>query len=260
MAVINHTKELLRQGKPAYGAGLRQARTPDIGRILKTAGYDWLFIDMEHNTMEIDTATSIAVAAQDAGITPITRVPSHDPFHATRALDGGAMGIVFPHVDDAATAKRLADACRYPPTGHRSITGSLPQLNFAARPLGQAAAEVDDAILLVVMLESPQAIDNADEIAAVAGIDALLIGTNDLTMEMGIPGELTHARIKDAYAQAARACQRHGKVLGMGGVYNPDQMRTYSDMGARLVLAGSDLSFMMSGARAQIAAMTGGGA
>lgn len=255
--LVNRTKLLIQNGERALGAGLRQARTPDIARAMKTAGFDWLFIDMEHNTMEIDTATSIAVAAQDAGITPLTRVPSHDTWHATRALDGGTMGIVFPHVDDAATASRLAGACRYPPRGHRSATGALAQLDFAAKPLADATQEVDDAILLVMMLESPTAIDNADEIAAVSGVDVLLIGTNDLTMEMGIPGELTHPKIKDAYAVAARACERHGKVLGMGGVYNPPDMAGYMDMGAKLILAGSDLSYMMNGAKAQIQALKG---
>lgn len=257
MAIHNHTKALLAERRPAFGVGIRQARTPDIARIMKTAGYDWLFIDMEHNTMEIDTATAIAIAAQDAGITPITRVPSHDTWHATRALDGGAMGIVFPHVDDAETAKRLSSACRYPPQGHRSISGALPQINFAKKPLGEAAAEIDDALLLVLMLESPRAIENADEIAAVPGVDVLLIGSNDLSMEMGVAGELTHPRIKDAFATAARACERHGKTLGMGGIYKPEDMAPYREMGARLILSGSDLGFMQAGASAQMAALRG---
>src|SRR3546814_18370865 len=74
---------------------------------MRTAGYDWLFIDMEHNSMDLDTAVQISVAAQDAGITPVVRVPGYESFHATRALDGGAQGVVVPHVDDAATAARM---------------------------------------------------------------------------------------------------------------------------------------------------------
>ena len=126
----NLTKEKLMRGELALGVGLRQARTVDIGKAMKTAGFDWLFIDMEHNTMGIDIATQIAVAGQDAGITPIVRVPGFEHHLAARALDGGAQGIVFPHVDDAETAARLVSYCRYPPHGKRSMTGALPQIDF----------------------------------------------------------------------------------------------------------------------------------
>ena len=87
----------------------------DIGKIMKTSGYDWLFIDMEHNSMDVDIASQICIAGQDAGITPIVRVPDSTHHHATRVLDCGAQGIVFPHVDDYETAKKLVSNCLYPP-------------------------------------------------------------------------------------------------------------------------------------------------
>ena len=167
ITVENIAKRRLEKGELSLGVGLRQARTTDIGKAMKTAGFDWLFIDMEHNTMNIDTATQIAVAAQDAGITPIVRVPGFEHHHATRALDGGAQGIVVPHVDDAETAQQMVSNCRYPPIGKRSITGALPQLDFAPHPIGEMAEAVNAATLLVVMLETPTAIENAEAIAAV---------------------------------------------------------------------------------------------
>ena len=253
--VDNIAKQRLEKGELSLGVGLRQARTSDIGKAMKTAGFDWLFIDMEHNTMDIDTATQIAVAAQDAGITPIVRVPGFEHHHATRALDGGAQGIVVPHVDDAETAAQMVSNCRYPPIGKRSITGALPQLDFQPHPIGEMAEAVNAATLLIVMLETPTAIENADAIAAVPGIDALLIGTNDLCLEMGIPGQFDHADVKAAYETMIAACRKHGKHPGMGGVYNPELMQVYIGLGARLILSGSDLSFMMSGAKAQAGAV-----
>ena len=101
------------------------------------------------------------------------------------------------------------------------------------------------------MLETPTAIRNANDIASVEGVDCLLIGTNDLCMEMGIPGELDHPEIIEAYKQTITACKKHGKFVGMGGVYNFDSMRVYIDMGVQLVLAGNDLSFMISAGREQ---------
>ena len=253
----NTALDKLRAGELSIGVGLRQARTVDVAKIMKTAGFDWLFIDMEHNSMDMDMAVQISVAAHETGITPIVRVPGYEHYHATRALDGGAQGIVVPHVDDATIAAQIASNCRYPPIGHRSITGALPQLNFQTHTLKDATETINRETLIVVMLETPTAIDNAEEIASVPGIDALLIGTNDLTLEMGIPGELNHANIVAAYERVITACEKHNKFPGMGGVYSPDVMKTYISMGARLILAGNDVSFLLEAARQQASRVHG---
>ena len=251
----NRALDQLRSGQLAIGVGLRQARTVDTAKAMRTAGFDWLFIDMEHNSMDIDTAVQISVAAQDAGISPIVRVPGYEHYHATRALDGGAQGVVVPHVDNPATAEQIASNCRYPPIGHRSITGALPQLGFETHPLKDATEAINRETLVVVMLESPEAIDNVQAIAAIPGIDALLIGTNDLSLEMGIPGELGHPDVVAAYASVIAACKTHGKYAGMGGVYKPELMAKYIEMGTQLILAGNDISFLMESARRQASAV-----
>ena len=244
----NIAKEKIKNSELCLGIGLRQSRTVDIGKIMATCDYDWLFIDMEHNSMDIDTASQISVAAQDAGITPLVRVPDFAHHHATRVLDCGAMGIVFPHVEDAETAKKLVSYCLFPPKGHRSMTGSLPQLNFKPTPISEVATSLNDSMLVIIMLESPEAIENVEEIAAVSGVDVILIGTNDLCMEMGIPGEYDNLKIKEAYKKVIKACAKHGKTPGMGGVYNEDLMSEYIGMGMKFILSGSDLSFMMNAA------------
>ena len=244
----NIAKEKILKNELCLGVGLRQTRTADIGKIMSTCGYDWLFIDMEHNSMDIDMASQISVAAQDAGITPIVRVPDFAHHHATRVLDCGAMGIVFPHVDDATTAQRLVSNCLYPPKGHRSMTGVLPQLDFKQKPIAEVAKLINDNMLIVIMLESPEAISNVDSIAAVEGVDVILIGTNDLCMEMGIPGDYNNSKVKEAYRKVIEACKKHGKTPGMGGVYNEELMSEYIGMGMKFILSGSDLSFMMQSA------------
>jgi 2-keto-3-deoxy-L-rhamnonate aldolase RhmA len=220
---------------------------------MKTAGFDWLFIDMEHNSMDLDTAVQICVAARACGISPIVRVPAFQHFHATRVLDGGAQGIVFPHVDDAETAAQLVDFCRYPPDGRRSISGNLAQIDFAPIPLNQAASAINNATLLVFMLESPKAISNVDAIAAVPGVDALLVGTSDLTMEMGIPGQLDHPEVISAYEAMLGACKKYNKHPGMGGIYQPDLLQKYIGMGVKLILSGSDLSLLMAAGKTRVA-------
>ena len=244
----NIAKEKILNGELCLGVGLRQSRTVDIGKIMATSGYDWLFIDMEHNTMDIDIASQISVAAQDAGITPIVRVPDFAHHHATRVLDCGAMGVVFPHVENADIAKKLVSYCLYPPKGHRSMTGVLPQLDFKQHAIAEVASTINENMLIVIMLESPEAIENVDSIAGIDGVDVILIGTNDLCMEMGIPGDYSNPKVKNAYIKVIEACKKYGKTPGMGGVYNEELMSEYIKMGMKFILSGSDLSFMMQSA------------
>jgi 2-keto-3-deoxy-L-rhamnonate aldolase RhmA len=256
-AVVNHALARLRAGELAIGLGLRQARTVDIAQIARTCGFDWLFIDCEHSSMDLDTAAQIAAASLAVGVTPLVRVPGYEHHHASRALDNGAHGIVFPHVDTAEQASRLAGFCRFPPVGRRSMGGGLQQLGFAPMPVGEAARLSNEQTMVVVMLESPQAIENCHAIAAVPGVDALLIGTNDLCFELGIPGQFDHARVVDAYSRVVAACRTHGKFPGMGGVYVPELMQRYIGMGVRLVLAGSDFALLMQAATARVSLIRG---
>ena len=250
--VPNHALRQLRAGKLAIGLGLRQARTVDIAQIAKTAGFDWLFIDCEHNSMGTDTAAQIASAALGIGITPVVRVAGkHEHWLISRMLDNGAQGVVVPHVDTGEEAKKIAGFCRFPPIGHRSMGGGLQQIGYAPMPVGDAARIVNEETLVVVMLESPQAIANCEAIAAVPGVDALLIGTNDLCFEMGIPGAFHDAKVAEAYRKVIAACRRHGKFPGMGGMYTPELLERHIAMGVQLVLSGSDFSLLMQAATAR---------
>src|SRR5688572_8973527 len=248
-AYPNHTKRQLAEGKLAIGMGLRLARSVDIAVIGKTCGYDWLFIDMEHSSMDLDAAAQIAMAALPVGITPIVRVPGKEHHHASRILDAGAQGIVVPHVDTVEEAERAVAYCKYPPVGHRSAMGVLPQFAYGSVPIGESMPAANAETLVIVMLETPQAIAKADAIAAVPGIDVLLIGTNDLCAEIGIPGQFGDARVEDAYRTVIAACRKHGIHPGMGGVYDPKLMEKYIGYGMRFILSGGDLSLLMAGAR-----------
>lgn len=255
--IKNPTKELLAAGSLSVGIGVRTVRTGEIAPVMKNAGFDWLFIDLEHGPSAVESAYNISVAALGAGITPIVRVPQGDLRLAARCLDGGALGIVMPHVDTPEQAREVVSALRFAPRGHRSIAGGYPQFGFLNRPATEVVRELDAATLIVVMLETPQAIANAEAIAAVPGVDILLVGSNDLCLEMGIPGELTNPRLAQAYQAVIDACARHGKWAGLGGVYTPELLQRYLPMGMRFVLAGSDLGLLMGAAQQQAALIRG---
>jgi 2-keto-3-deoxy-L-rhamnonate aldolase RhmA len=244
----NVAKERLKKGELALGLNISRFRTVEAGRVAATCGYDWAFIDMEHTAMDLDTAAQLSIACQDAGITPIARVAGYEHWHATKLLDAGCMGIIFPHVDTPELTERLVKQCKYPPRGHRSVAGAMAQMNFQAMPLGESTKIVNDETMIVVMVESPLGVKNVDAIAAVPGLDSILIGTNDLCMELGIPGQLGHPDIKAAYRKVIAACRKNGIYGGLGGVYDDVLAKEYIEMGMRFIIAGSDLSLMMQGA------------
>ena len=247
----NATLHRLRAGQVALGFGVHHLRTAATPMLARAAGYDWLFIDTEHGAFSVQEATQICLAALPLGITPVVRVCADALDEATRALDNGAQGIVVPHVDTPEQARRLADAFRFPPQGHRSWGGPPYAYGLRAPATDVAQAEINREVLVVAMIETEQAVANADAIAAVEGIDVLLFGTSDLTADMGISGQIGHPRVQEAYRKVGEVCTRRGKVLGMGGVYDEPNARAYMALGARLVLGGNDHQFLLGAATAR---------
>lgn len=255
MSIANPVRARLLAGEPALGIGVRAVLGVEIARAMRTAGYDWLFIDLEHGAMSLQTACQIAIAALDAGIAPLVRVPHGELAMATRALDNGALGVVVPHVDSAGEARAIARALKFPPLGGRSIGGSAAQLGFRMAELPRSTAALNEALLTVVMIETATALANLHEIAAVPGIDVLLIGTNDLCADLGIHGQFGHPRIVQAYRDLAAACAKHGKWAGTAGVPQDELLAQYARMGARFVLAGTDFNLLMAAAGQRSAAL-----
>ncbi|MBN8908947.1 MAG: aldolase, partial [Rhodospirillales bacterium] len=243
--VTNTTKRRLAEGQLALGFGVHHLRTAAAPMLAAATGHDWMFIDGEHGAFSVQEMTQLCIAALPNGVTPLVRVCAGAIDEATRALDNGAMGIVVPHVDTAKEARRVADAFRYPPDGTRSWGGPPPIFRYRPPSTEEAQRAINAEILTIVMLESPEAIENAADIAAVDGIDVLFIGTSDLTASMGISGQMGHPKIVDAYQEVGNACRKHGKVLGMGGVYDEEHASRYVGMGARFILTGSDHSYVM---------------
>lgn len=249
-SVENPAKRKLAAGELVLCMGLRQARTVDVAMMAAACGFDAVYVDMEHSPVSFETVSLICTGAIGAGITPLVRVPGHDGHDATRVLDGGALGVIVPHVNNRAEAEALVGACRFPPHGHRSVMGTGPTLGYRAMPLADINRHLNEQTLLIVMLETPEGIENSAEIAAVPGIDVLLIGSNDLCTELGIPGQLRHPSLRDAFEKTAAACKAHGKVLGVGGIRGDLELQSdLVKMGARFIIAGSDVTYLMAAAR-----------
>lgn len=246
--LCNHMKEKLASGQVVASMTIRLCRSIEIAPIAKTAGFDTLYVDLEHNTLSIDTCCQICVAAQAIGITPLVRVPANTPDYIGRVLDGGAMGVITPHVRSAAEARAMVEMVKFPPLGHRSAGGPLSQFQYRSFPTGELYAAMNDATSLVVMLETAAALDNVEEIIATDGVDMLLIGSNDLSAELGITGQYDHPKLEAAFARAIGAASAVGKHVGIGGLASRDDlMAKFVRMGARYVSTGTDLGFLLQG-------------
>jgi len=252
MAIVeNAVKKRLQAGKVAASFNVSRLRTVEIPQIAKATGFHWIFIDLEHSTMDVDVAGQVSAAALPTGITPIVRVPEGDVNRATRVLDAGAQGIVFPHVDTVEEATAFVHACRYPPIGHRSLAYGGPQFEYETMPPGEAMAGINDQTLLVMMIETPKAVENAGAIAAVDGVDILLVGGSDLSATMGIAGEFDHPDFIAAIGTVVDAAKAAGKWPGLGGVYDESLLPGFIERGMRFFLGGSDMAFILAGAKAR---------
>jgi 2-keto-3-deoxy-L-rhamnonate aldolase RhmA len=256
VAFNNRMQERLARGEVVLCMATRLARTAEIAMMAESCGFDALFIDMEHSTITLDAAAQICVAALPVGIAPLVRIAGHQFEDATRLLDMGALGIICPNVGTRAETEAFVHACRFPPLGGRSVGGAGPLQGYHATPLAEVNKQGNAATTLIAMLETPEGIANADAIAAVPGIDVLLIGSNDLCTAMGIPGELKSPKLRAAYEAAAKACKAHGKHLGVGGIRaDVEHVAELVKLGARFVITASDVQYLLKAARNEVAAL-----
>ncbi|MFT5449098.1 MAG: 2-keto-3-deoxy-L-rhamnonate aldolase RhmA [Gammaproteobacteria bacterium] len=244
--LINKTRAKLAKRELCIGLSLRMVRHIDIGRLLETADFDFGFIDQEHAGFSLDMSGFLSTAMQDIGVTPMVRVPSLEPYHAGKALDMGAMGIFFPGVETVEQARHCVNICKFPPQGERSVA-STPQVAFRGVHIGEATAIANRETLVVLMLESPAAVARANDIAAVPGVDVLLLGANDLGMALGLPAQPEHPQLHALFEQAIGACLNNGITAGFGGIYEEPAMRRYIQMGARFILSGNDIGMLLAG-------------
>lgn len=223
---------------------LINTRTPDVPAIAAAGGYDAVYVDLEHTTTSLETAAMLCASAIGAGIAGLVRVPSHDPSLITRVLDAGAVGVIVPHVSTAAETRSVVDAARYPPVGQRSIAGPNPVSGY--RPLSptELTRSIDSQTVVSVMIEDPLGVRNSAAIAAVDGLDMILIGPSDLTAAMGIHGQYDHPEFRGAVRAVAAACRGRGVALGIAGIQSVGQLAEFVELGVRFISAGTDVGML----------------
>ncbi len=239
MVRTNRTKAKLLAGEVALGANLN-FYAPIIAELYGVMGFDWIWIDCEHGSSNDSESENVIRAAELYDLTPIVRVPNADPSTLLRFLDRGAQGLIVPHISTKEEAEAVARASHYFPMGDRSSAtgGRTNRLGSGLSP-AQYYEAANRETLIITMIETPEAVDNARDIASVPGVDAILVGSSDLTQAMGMPGPAEVDASIDRVIAAAKAA---GKVVGVAGagmtVTNLDRYKHFASQGVQLLSAG----------------------
>jgi 4-hydroxy-2-oxoheptanedioate aldolase len=242
----NAVKRVLKAGQPAFGTWLSLGSIT-AARFLARSGLDWLTVDIEHSLCDWETATHIFASVADAGCVALARVPANRHDHIKRVLDNGAHGVVVPMVNSRQEAEDAVSAMLYPPRGTRSVGGSVHALNFGATAVDYFA-KVDDELLVVLQCEHIQAVENADAIFSVPGIDVIFVGPNDLAASMrSKDGKPPSAEAtKEALKHILATCKKHNVIPGYHCMTG-DEVAMRLEEGWKFLAIGSELKFMLNG-------------
>ena len=235
----------LRESKPVFGCTITSTSL-DIAARAATAGFHFLWLEMEHSPVTLETVRHVVLTTRGLPAVPFARVPVTETWAAKRVLDAGVQGVIFPFVSTPALAKVAAEACRYPPAGRRGSGASLATSSWP-EPDGYADSS-DCNVVVVAIVEEAAALPYVDEIAATPGIDVIFIGTGDMSFSMGLRGQQEHPRVEEAAARVLDAARRHGKVAGRPA-RTPEQTRAYVDQGFLFFQAPSELALFEAGAQ-----------
>lgn len=245
----NPLKQLLNAGQIALGVGIRYFRSWEIAAMMGSAGFDFLFIDTEHAAYGLETVSDLCRAATAAGITPLVRVPEIQYSLLTRPLDVGAMGLVIPHVDTRAEVENIVAYTKYAPLGKRGMASQMPHTDFTGVDMEAYTQWANTQLMNVIMIESAEGVANLDSMLQVQGVDVVLVGSGDLSQELGIPGEYEHVKMVECYQHVLDTCRRWRVIPGLAGVAELRLVKHWRDKGFRFLYCTSETGLLVQGGR-----------
>ncbi len=250
----NPVKQRLRAGGTVFGTMVFEFLSPGLPQMAANAGADYLLYDMEHSGLGIAEIKLQCALCRGLGIVPLVRPPSKSYADISKLLDVGAMGLVFQMVESAEEAAELVSFTRYPPVGVRGAMFGAAHDDYRAPYATETIEAANDRLLLLALVETPRGLDNVEKIAAVDGIDAVHLGQGDLSVGLGIPGQMDDPRIQAAIDRVAAAAAAAGKPAAAGGG-SADWGRMLLDRGYRMISHASDIALFQGGLAEGLAAL-----
>jgi 4-hydroxy-2-oxoheptanedioate aldolase len=248
----NETKARLRAGGCVYGCFVRYP-DPGLAELLALQGFDFLVLDGEHGTMEPRECENMVRGAELRGATPLVRVPANEAPVILRFMDTGAQGVHIPLAASAEDADAAVRAVKYWPRGTRGLTGVRAASYGQEEPLAEYVARANEETMVVVQIETREALERVPEIAAVDGVDVVFVGPTDLSHALGVPGQLGHPLVEEAYDAVVHGMSDSSAALGVL-VPDADGVRRWRERGARYIAVTVD-SLVVSSARALLASV-----
>lgn len=241
---VNRIKQALRDGKSVIGTMVAELRQPSVVQLLANAGFDFFMIDNEHGPFTIETIADLCRTAVHLGVTPIVRVPELTYAHIAQSLDSGAQGIMAPRISTPEQVREVVQMMKYPPIGMRGSALSRGYTQFKGGSVSEVMAAVNQETMLFVQVEMAGAVENIDKIVAVPGMDVALIGPNDLSIALDVPGEQNHPTVQAAIHKTIEACRRQGVYPAIH--MNDLNLAVYwAKQGMRLVSSSSETGFLV---------------
>lgn len=253
--LINSVKKALKEGKVQLGTSFGQLRSPEVGRILAAAGFQWAFIDAEHGGFGIETIQDICRTANLTGLAPIVRVADLQYHLVARALDNSAQGIIFPRIE---SPERLAEAvswCLFPPKGVRGFGLTAMQADYEPVTIPQMQEHCNAQTLIVLQIETKRALEARDEILSVPGIDAVMVGPVDLSISLGCPGDFTHPKMIAAMEAIRDSCIAKGIAPGTQ-TRNLELAKFWKERGMKFLGCSSEWGMMLERGKEITAALS----
>jgi len=241
----NPVKKKLQAGHDVLAATIT-VNSVDVAAHIARMGFDFLWIEMEHSPVTLETLRNMVLATRGLPALPFARVPVNELWTAKRVLDAGVFGVMFPFTSTPELARQAADACHYPPVGRR---GSGPGLAMFGWPDVESYHDcADENVVVIAIIEEKRAVERIDEIAATPGIDVLFIGTSDLSFSLGLRGKQGEPAHREAIARIVEAGKKHGKFLGRPAG-TAAQIAEYRKQGFQLFQTQTDIGLMAEGAK-----------
>ena len=245
-ASLQRFRQRLASGEPLLGPVLTLASAP-VASLLAASGFDWLWIDLEHGAISLETALQMIWASRGTDAVPLVRVPWHEPWLVKPLLDAGAMGVITPMVETAAQAATAVAALRYPPAGVRGFAPTLAPARWGLSVADYAAA-ADGALLAIVQIETAAAVERIEEIVAVPGLDLVFVGMYDLSGSLGLLGQVDHPLVEAAALRVLEAARRAGVAAGTIAL-DPATIRRRLEQGFSFMAVATDGSLLTGSAR-----------
>jgi 2-keto-3-deoxy-L-rhamnonate aldolase RhmA len=247
MAWMGLRKRVL-SGECVYGTMIRQARDPGAPAIFAAAGFDFVFIDMEHGNYSMETVADLISGAKSAGIATIIRVPHLETHFISRVLDAGAEGIMVPMTSTRQQAEEIARFSKYTPLGQRGFGNQTGQTDYKPLKTPDFMKEANEHTLIVAQIETREAIENIEAILDVEGIDVGLIGPNDLSISMGIPDQMGSEIITKAIDKVVESAKKKGKASGIH-IGNIEALKKWRTKGMTVLAFSTDIGFMYNASK-----------